>query len=146
VLKKIYIGNLPFHITENAVRELFAPYGDVETVDMIIDNESNQFRGFAFVEMEDRAADKAITGLKGREIEGRAIKVSAARSAEKPAPGNHPGSMLHLRTSRGQFGGHDEFANRTSRGGPRDNRRQQHNGSRDKQSSQRGGGRSRGKR
>jgi RNA recognition motif-containing protein len=108
MLKKIYVGNLPFDITEKQVRELFAPYGDVFVVDMVIDFETNQFRGFGFVEMEEEAADAAIAGLKGHKIEGRNLKISEARS-DKAAPGNHPGSNLHMRTSRGQFGGAKEF-------------------------------------
>lgn len=109
MLKKIYVGNLPFHITEKQVRELFSPYGDVFTVDMVRDSESGQFRGFCFVEMDEEAADKAIAALKGHSVEGRNIKVSPARS-DKTAPGNHPGSNLHMRTNRGLFGGlSDEF-------------------------------------
>lgn len=108
MLKKIYVGNLPFDITEQQVRELFAPYGDVFMIDMVMDYETDQFRGFGFVEMQEDAADEAIAGLKGQKIEGRNLKISEARS-DKAAPGNHPGSNLHLRTSRGQFGGAKEF-------------------------------------
>jgi RNA recognition motif-containing protein len=114
MLKKVYIGNLPFDTTEKQVRELFAPYGDVFAVDMVIDYETNQFRGFCFVELEEEAADEAIAGLKGHKIEGRNLKVSAARS-DKTAPGNHVGSNMHLRTSRSLFGGDDEFG-RNGRG------------------------------
>jgi len=115
MLKKIYVGNLPFDITEKQVRALFAPYGDVFAVDMVIDFETNQFRGFGFVEMEEEAADAAIAGLKGQKIEGRNLKISEARS-DKAAPGNHPGSNMHLRTSRGQFGGTAEFGHNGGRG------------------------------
>lgn len=108
MLKKIYVGNLPFETTEKQVRELFAPYGDVYSVDMVIDNETNKFRGFCFVEIEEDAAEEAIASLKGEKFQGRNIKISYARS-DKSAPGNHPGSNMHMRTSRGQFGGRDEF-------------------------------------
>lgn len=108
MLKKIYVGNLPFDTTEKQVRELFSPYGEVYSVDMVLDNETNKFRGFCFVEIEEEAADEAIAALKGQKFRGRSIKVSYARS-DKTAPGNHPGSNMHLRTSRGQFGGKDEF-------------------------------------
>ena len=125
MLKKIYVGNLPFQTTEDEVRKLFAPYGAVESVDMITDRDTNQFRGFCFVEMEPKAAKAAIAGLKAHKIEGRAIKVSAARSAEMAESGNHPGSMLHMRTSRGQYGGHGDFAHsdRNSGDGSRHKRR-----------------------
>ncbi len=108
MLKKIYIGNLPFHTTEKQVRELFAPYGDIFVVDMVTDHETDQFRGFGFVEMEADAADAAIAGLKGQKYEGRNVKISEARS-DKAAPGNHPGSNMHLRTSRSLYGGKEEF-------------------------------------
>jgi len=121
MLKKIYVGNLPFDTTEKKVREIFAPYGDVFAVDMVIENETSQFRGFCFVEMEEEAADAAIAGLKGHKIEGRTIKISAARS-DKAAPGNHAGSNMHLRTSRGQFGGRDEFGHNGRSRGPSSSR------------------------
>lgn len=118
MLKKIYVGNLPFHVTEKQVRELFSSYGDVYTVDMVLDNESGQFRGFCFVEMVEDAAKEAIAGLKGHKVDGRSIKISPARS-DKTAPGNHPGSNLHLRTSRGLFGGSDEFGHSNGGNGRR---------------------------
>lgn len=118
MLKKIYVGNLPFNATEKQVRELFSSYGDVYTVDMVLDSENGQFRGFCFVEMVEDAAKKAIAGLKGQKVDGRSIKVSPARS-DKAAPGNHPGSDLHLRTSRGLFGGSDEFGHRNGGNGRR---------------------------
>ncbi|MFW6096574.1 MAG: RNA recognition motif domain-containing protein [Chloroflexota bacterium] len=108
MLKKLYAGNLPFETTEKQVRELFSPFGEVYSVDMVLDSETNKFRGFCFVEIEEDAAEEAIAALKGQKFNGRSIKVSYARS-DKTAPGNHPGSNMHLRTSRGHFGGRDEF-------------------------------------
>ena len=124
MLKKIYVGNLPFDITEQQVRELFSPYGDVFVVDMVVDFETNQFRGFGFVEMEEEAADAAIAGLKGHKIEGRNLKISEARS-DKAAPGNHPGSNMHLRTNRGLFGGLSAEFGRNGRGGGQNGERSQ---------------------
>lgn len=110
MLKKLYTGNLPFETTEKQVRELFSPFGEVYSVDMVLDSETNKFRGFCFVEIAEDAADEAIAALKGQKFNGRTIKVSYARS-DKTAPGNHPGSNMHLRTSRGLFGGPNEFGN-----------------------------------
>ena len=133
MLKKIYVGNLPFDITEARVRELFSSYGDVFAVDMVLDNESGQFRGFCFVEMGEEEAEAAIAGLKGQKVEGRNIKVSPARS-DKTAPGNHPGSDLHLRTSRGLFGGADEFGRGNGRNDGRSRSKKRGNSKKQKRS------------
>ena len=77
--KKIYVGNLAFSATEEQVRELFAEYGSVESIAMITDRDTGKFRGFAFVEMEDSAANAAIKRLNGQLVDGRELKVDAAK-------------------------------------------------------------------
>jgi RNA recognition motif-containing protein len=64
-VKKILVGNLPFSATEESIRSLFAPHGIVESVSLVTDRESGRSRGFAFVEMAEEAADKAIAALNG---------------------------------------------------------------------------------
>jgi RNA recognition motif-containing protein len=62
----IFVGNMAFSVTEQDLRELFAPYGVVERINIITDRETGRPRGFGFVEMaDDRAAQAAITGLNG---------------------------------------------------------------------------------
>lgn len=102
--KKVYVGNLPFQTKEEEVRELFAPYGDVQSVAMITDRDTGRFRGFCFVEMDDGAARTAIDGLNGEEVGGRKIRVSEARSRKKQAGGEKRRPALHERTSRGTYG------------------------------------------
>jgi len=80
--KKIYVGNLPFSATEEEVRTLFEEFGTVHEVKMISDRETGRFRGFGFVEMEDDDADTAISKVDGKELGGRALRVSEAR--ERP--------------------------------------------------------------
>ncbi|HET6444910.1 MAG TPA: RNA-binding protein [candidate division Zixibacteria bacterium] len=80
--KKIYVGNIPFTGTETQIREMFEEYGTVDSVAWITDRDTGRFRGFAFVEMEDAAADSAINGLNGKDIDGRPLKVDEA----KPRP------------------------------------------------------------
>ena len=75
--KKIYVGNLPFEATEEGVRELFAQYGEVTSVNIIADRETGRPRGFGFVEMED--ADKAISELNDKDFGGRNLRVNEAR-------------------------------------------------------------------
>ena len=79
----IYVGNLSFRATEDAVRSLFAMYGTVESVKIIIDHGTGQSRGFGFVEMSDRGAgQKAVAALNGKDFEGRTLKVTEARPKE----------------------------------------------------------------
>jgi RNA recognition motif-containing protein len=77
--KKLYVGNLAFSATEAQVRELFEQFGTVESVAMITDRDTGRFRGFSFVEMEESAANAAIKGLNGQFVEGRELRVDAAK-------------------------------------------------------------------
>ena len=78
---RIYVGNLPFSSTEDGLRQLFAPYGTVNSVSVITDRETGNPRGFAFVEMED-GGDKAIAALNSKEMEGRTLRVNEAKARE----------------------------------------------------------------
>lgn len=78
--KKLYVGNLPFSITEASLGDLFAPFGAVDSVRIITDRDSGRSKGFGFVEFaDDGAADKAINDLNGKEVDGRALTVNEAR-------------------------------------------------------------------
>lgn len=74
----MYVGNLSFETTEDQVRDLFTPYGTVESIAMITDRQSGQFRGFCFVEMETSEANAAMTALNSTELDGRTLKVNEA--------------------------------------------------------------------
>ncbi len=79
-MKNIFVGNLNFGATEDAVRSMFEAYGTVEKVNLITDRDTGQPRGFGFVEMSVNAdADRAIAELNGRELDGRALNVNEAR-------------------------------------------------------------------
>src|ERR1700687_1772823 len=79
-MKNIFVGNLSFGATEDAVRSMFEAYGTVEKVNLITDRDTGQARGFGFVEMSVNAdADRAIAELNGREIDGGAWNVNEAR-------------------------------------------------------------------
>ena len=80
VSKRLYVGNLPYTVTEDTLRDLFAQYGEIVSVSIPTDRDTGRARGFAFVEMEaDAAADAAIQGLDGSQLEGRTIRVNEAR-------------------------------------------------------------------
>src|SRR5512134_1632683 len=76
----IYVGNLSFKTTEDQVRELFAAFGQVDRVSLISDRQTGRPRGFGFVEMADNAAAQAaIDGLNGQDIDGRKLTVNEAQ-------------------------------------------------------------------
>ena len=79
-MKNIFVGNLSFGATEDAVRSMFEAYGTVDRVNLITDRDTGQARGFGFVEMSNSTeADRAIVELNGRELDGRALNVNEAR-------------------------------------------------------------------
>jgi RNA recognition motif-containing protein len=79
-LMNIYVGNLSFDITEEALKEAFEAFGEVESVNIIKDRYSGQSRGFGFVEMPAKVqAQSAIDGLNGKELSGRPLNVNEAR-------------------------------------------------------------------
>ena len=78
-MKKIFVGNLDFGATEDSLRSLFEPYGGVESIHLVTDRETGRARGFAFVEMAEGAADKAIAALNGTKVSGRTLNVNESR-------------------------------------------------------------------
>ena len=82
-MKKIFVGNLSFGATEDSVRTMFEAYGAVDRVSIVTDRDSGQPRGFGFVEMGSNSeADRAISELNGRELDGRALNINEARPKE----------------------------------------------------------------
>ncbi len=86
--KTIYVGNLNYTTTEEDLQELFAQYGDVSSVKLIMDRETNRPRGFGFVEMsDDDAATAAVSMLNDQDFKGRNLRVNEARERERrPGP------------------------------------------------------------
>ncbi|HZD59814.1 MAG TPA: RNA-binding protein [Anaerolineae bacterium] len=84
---KIYVGNLPYTVTEDELREVFAEKGTVLSANIVTDRETGRSRGFGFVEMEDaEAAAAAIEELNGAELQGRKLVVNEARPREERGP------------------------------------------------------------
>ena len=80
---KIYVGNLPYSVTSEDLSDMFKEYGDVEEATLIMDRETGRSKGFAFVEMQSNSdADRAIKGLNGTQLDGRALTVNQARPRE----------------------------------------------------------------
>jgi RNA recognition motif-containing protein len=85
-LKRIYVGNLPWSATEDDLRNLFSSYGTVHSVSVITDRETGRSRGFAFVEMDDAEAQRAIRETDGKDMDGRPLRVNEARERERRPP------------------------------------------------------------
>jgi cold-inducible RNA-binding protein len=79
-MKKIFVGNFAFSMTEGELRSMFEPHGHVESVTIVTDRDTGRSRGFAFVEMtENGEAAKAIAALNGTDSGGRPLTVNEAR-------------------------------------------------------------------
>lgn len=99
-MKNIFVGNLSFNSSEEAVRGLFENFGTVDRVSIITDRDTGRSRGFAFVEMaNDDEAERAINALNGTDFGGRKINVNEARPREER--GGYGGG----RGDRGGYGG-----------------------------------------
>lgn len=98
----IYVGNLPYTTSEEAVRSLFEQFGEVASVRIINDAMTGKSKGFCFVDMPDETnANAAIEALHGSELDGRNIVVNKAREREKRERGE--------RGSRPPFRRRDRF-------------------------------------
>ncbi len=82
---RIYVGNLPFDTTEEAVRNLFSSHGEVSEVSLINDRETGRPRGFGFVEMAS-GGHEAIAALDQQQFGGRTLRVNEARPREERRP------------------------------------------------------------
>lgn len=88
----LYVGNLPFEMTEDELHELFAAHGEVVSAKVITDRETGRPRGFGFVEMQEAEdAQKAIQSLDGQDFKGRNLKVNVAKPREDRGGGGGGG-------------------------------------------------------
>jgi cold-inducible RNA-binding protein len=117
-MKRLFVGNLAFETTEDALRELFSAHGEVQGVRIMTDRDTGKSRGFGFVEMtNDDEAAKAITALNGTDLGGRALTVNEARPRPERSGGFRPrgggggggGYGGKKRGGRGGGGGRDNF-------------------------------------
>lgn len=81
---KLYCGNLSYNFSKSDLEELFAPFGDVRSADVIMDRDTGRSKGFGFVEMADSSeAQKAIQSLNDSMVDGRPLKVNEAKPREE---------------------------------------------------------------
>ena len=82
--KKLYVGGLPYSVTEGPLEEIFSPYGTVESARLITDRMSGRSRGFGFVEMSTESeAEEAAEALDGSQLEGRTLTVNEAKPRQQ---------------------------------------------------------------
>lgn len=88
---KVYVGNLPFTVDDEKLKELFSVYGEVEEASVIQDKFSGRSKGFGFVTFKDeKSAKKAISEMNEKEVEGRSLKVNEAKPLDPDRPRRPP--------------------------------------------------------
>lgn len=84
---KLYVGNLPFNHNDDALQQLFIPYGEVVSAKVITDRDSGRSRGFGFVEMATQdEAQEAMQAMNSASVEGRSLVVNEAREKKAARP------------------------------------------------------------
>jgi cold-inducible RNA-binding protein len=114
-MKRIYVGNLSYQTTEGDLTDLFEQVGQVESVNIITDRDTGRSKGFAFVEMSDEDAEKAIAQFNGTEVNGRSVTVNEARPREERGGGR--GGYGGSRGGGGGGGGRGGFGGNRGGGG-----------------------------
>ncbi len=89
IMTSIYVGNLPFSVSEDELRTLFEQHGAVHSVKLINDRETGRPRGFGFIEMDPLEAAAAIEHLNGADMGGRALRINEAQE-RAPRPPRRP--------------------------------------------------------
>jgi RNA recognition motif-containing protein len=106
----IYVGNLARQVTEDELRTEFEAFGQVDTVSIIKDKFTGESRGFGFVEMSNaEEAKKAIEGLNGKDVGGRALNINEARAREDKPRGGGGGGGFHGDDRGGDRGGRGRY-------------------------------------
>jgi RNA recognition motif-containing protein len=108
--KKLYVGNLSYDVDASALEAMFSAFGTVESAQVIADRDTGRSKGFGFVEMgSDAEAQAAITGMNGKEVDGRSLTVNEARPREDRGGGGgrggHGGGRGGYGGGRGGYGG-----------------------------------------
>ena len=114
--RKLYVGNLAYGITDSDLEQMFQPFGTVQSAQVIMDRDTGRSKGFAFVEMSNEDADKAITQLNGTEVNGRTLTVNEARPREERS-GNRGGGGYGGGRGSGGGGGRGGYGGGRGGGG-----------------------------
>ncbi|MGH7451144.1 MAG: RNA recognition motif domain-containing protein, partial [bacterium] len=103
---KIFVGNLSRRVTQDTLQQLFETFGQVASAEIIKDKFSGESKGFGFVEMASKTeAQAAMTGLNGREVDGKSLTVNEARPRDNDRRGGGGGGGFNRRGGSGGGGG-----------------------------------------
>lgn len=103
--KKLYVGNLPFSVDDEKLKEVFSAFGEIEEATVLKDKYSGRSKGFGFVTfIKDEDADRAIAEMNEKDLEGRNVKVNEAKPFDPNAP--------RPERPRRSFGGNRNFNRR----------------------------------
>ena len=92
--RKLYVGNLPYSVTDSSLQQMFEAFGGVDSAQVIMDRDTGRSKGFGFVEMKsDQEAQAAIAGMNGKEIDGRSLTVNEARPKTEGGGGGRRGGF-----------------------------------------------------
>src|SRR6516165_11201103 len=101
MVKKLYVGNLTYGVTDSTLLQMFEPHGTVQSAQVLMERDTGRSKGFGFVEMgSDREAQAAIAALNGKEVDGRRLTVNEARPKTEGGGGRGGGGG-----GRGGYGG-----------------------------------------
>ncbi len=102
---KIFVGNLSRHITQDKLQQLFEPFGQISSIEIIKDKFSGESKGFGFVEMSSKSeAQAAMEALNGREMDGKSLTVNEARPRNNDRRGGGGGGGFERRGGSGGGG------------------------------------------
>lgn len=102
----IYVGNLPYDVSDSDLQQLFEKYGTVASARVVMDRATGRAKGFGFVEMNDRAeAEKAIAGTNGADMNGRPLRVNESQPKPREDRGGGGGGGYRGGSSGGSRGG-----------------------------------------
>jgi cold-inducible RNA-binding protein len=107
---KLFVGNLSFNTTENDLQDAFAAFGTVVETNLMMDRATGRPRGFGFITMSTpEEAQKAIAGMSGKDLDGRALTVNLARPREERPGGRGGGRGGYGGAGQGGGGGRDRY-------------------------------------
>jgi RNA recognition motif-containing protein len=107
---KLYVGNLPFSVTEEALKKAFSEFGEIEEATIIVDKFSKRSKGFGFVTFsDDEAAKKALAEMNEKDFEGRPLKVSEAKPMSESDRPRRPPMRRDFGGGRRDFGSQRRF-------------------------------------
>ena len=104
--KKLYVGNLPYSVSDSDLQQMFEAHGTVQSAQVIMDRDTGRSKGFGFVEMgSDQEAQAAIDALNGKNVDGRNLTVNEAKPREDRGGGGGRGGYGGGRSGGGYGGG-----------------------------------------